>query len=380
MKIAVLASNAWSLVNFRGSLMREMRDRGHEVIAIAPEMDDAISGTLKSWGVRPVSTGLSRNGTNPFRDLLSTLELVRILRRERPDCLLSYLAKPVVFGGFAAFIAGVPRRATIITGIGSILLVEKEKRTFVHHLTRFLYRLAIPLYHVVFFQNPEDESQFREWQFLKGDQKTVQLAGSGVDLNHFLFQPLPAFPPIRFLMVGRLIGDKGVREYVEAGALMKALHPEVSLALLGGLDSNPSGVTREELDAWVAAGWVDYLGQVEDVRDAISHAHVVVLPSYREGTPRSLLEAMAMGRPLITTDVPGCREVVQAGKNGWLIPHKNVVALVQAMREVIQASADTLVSMGGEGRRMAISRFDVNLVNADILAVLELRPELPSGD
>jgi glycosyltransferase involved in cell wall biosynthesis len=351
-------------------MMRTMLAQGHEVFALAPDFNEASRVELNSWGVQTIDTSVSRTGMNPFADLVYMFRLARTLRKLRPDCILSYLAKPVVFGSLAAWMAGVARRSVMISGIGSVLLLEPGERTITHHIMRMLYRLAIPRNHVVFFQNADDMALFRKWGFLRKRQQIVALAGSGVDLGHFAYHPIPEERPIRFLMVGRLIGDKGVREYVRAAAQMKEFHTKARVQLLGGLDSNPTGIDQTELDRWVAAGWIEYLGQVADVRVAIAQAHVVVLPSYREGTPRSLLEAMAMGRPIITTDVPGCREVIKDGLNGLLIPAKDPEALCKAMAQLSQADPGVLVKMGEEGRRFAEAQFDVRKVNNLILGAL----------
>jgi glycosyltransferase involved in cell wall biosynthesis len=260
----------------------------------------------------------------------------------------------------------------MITGVGSALGGGSGlKRRSLQWLLRQLYRVALAGVHVVFFQNPDDERLFRSLGLVgrRRGQRIVRVAGSGVDLERFSATPLPA-GPVTFLMIGRLIRDKGVAEYVEAAKRIRLVRPDARIQLLGPLDPNPSAISQAELDTWIATGAIEYLGSTADVRPFLAAAHVCVLPSYGEGMPRSVLEAMAMARPIVTTDVPGCRETIVAGRNGLLVPVRDPIALANAMLELIDEPMERLSEMGRESRRIAEERFDVRVVNQAILEAM----------
>jgi glycosyltransferase involved in cell wall biosynthesis len=285
--------------------------------------------------------------------------------------VLVYAAKPVVYGLTAARLARVRLRAAMITGVGSALAGgSRLRRRALASLLRRLYAVALGQAHVVFFQNPDDERLFRSMGLIGDGHRVVRINGSGVDLERFSPAPLLP-PPITFLMIGRLIRDKGVREYVEAARRVHRAHPGARFQLLGPLDENPSAIRPRQLEAWREEGTVEYLGTTRDVRPFLARAHVLVLPSYGEGMPRSVLEAMAMGRAVITTDVPGCRETVEGGRNGLLVPVRDAGALAEGMLRLL-ADPGQLEPMGRQGRAMAEERFDVHTVNRTILAAMGL--------
>jgi glycosyltransferase involved in cell wall biosynthesis len=261
----------------------------------------------------------------------------------------------------------------MITGIGSAFNsgTSRRRRALVV-VVRTMYRLGLRQAHVVFFQNGDDEASFVALGLVGRRHRLVRIAGSGIDLEAFTPTPLPP-PPLTFLMVARLLRDKGLHEYVEAARQVRRRHPGVRVQLLGPLDPNPEGISSSEVEAIRAEGAVDYLGETSDVRPYLAAASVCVLPSYREGTPRSLLEAMAMGRPIITTDAPGCRETIEPGRNGLMIPARDAGALADAMLAMIDAP-ERLTAMGLEGRRIAESRFDVHDVDRVIMDALGLLP------
>jgi glycosyltransferase involved in cell wall biosynthesis len=309
---------------------------------------------------------------NPVRDAGTTVALARAFRRFRPDAVFVYAVKPVIYGSLAARLARVPLRVAMITGTGSAFGGGgSRKRRLVSWLVRRLYRLGLAGVHVVFFQNPDDERLFRSLGLVgRGGQRILRVGGSGVDLSKYSPVPLPT-GPLTFLLIGRVIRDKGVAEYVEAAKRVRLVHPEVRVQLLGPLDSNPTAISKEELDGWVASGAIEYLGRTPDVRPNLAAAHVCVLPSYGEGMPRSVLEAMAMARPVITTDVPGCRETVVAERNGYLVPVRDAGALADAMIKLVEAP-ERLEAMGLEGRKLAEERFDVREVNRTIVEAMGL--------
>lgn len=372
MRIVVIGVYAASMVTFRGDMLREMAERGHDVLAVAPEDDAEVRATLAAMGVRYQAVPMRRAGMSPLQDLRTLAWLARIIRRFRADCVLSYAAKPVIYGSLAARLMRVPHRAAMITGMGSALgggaMDGGRKRRLLATLTRELYRVALRGVHTLFFQNPDDVASFRAHGLVPGSSRTVLIGGSGVNLETFAAAPWPQ-GPVCFLMMGRLIRDKGVREYVEAARRVRAIAPGTSIRLLGDLDTNPTAITAEELTGWTQEGVIDYLGSTDDVRPYLAETHVYVLPSYGEGMPRSVLEAMATGRPVIVTDVPGCRETVVDGWNGRLVPVRDPGALAHAMLDLL-ARPDDLAEMGRRSRDMAEERFDVRTVNRTILTAL----------
>ena len=371
MRIAVVGGIARSLVSFRGELLGTLAANGHNVLALAPEDDASVRATLAAMDVDYATVPLRRTSLNPVWDIAAVVALARIFRERHTDAVLVYAAKPVVYGLIAARIAGVPMRAAMITGAGSALGGGAGlRRRILAALMRNLYSLALRQAHVVFFQNPDDERRFRSIGLVGPRARVVRINGSGVDLAYFSPQPLPP-PPMTFLMIGRLILDKGLSEYVEAARLVRRLHPEVRVQLIGPLDSNPSAITPRDLDTWRREGAIEYLGTTSDVRPYLAGAHVYVLPSYGEGMPRSTLEAMATGRAVLTTDVPGCRETVVAARNGLLVPARDPVALAEGMLTMI-AQPNRLEQMGRESRAIAEELFDVHTVNRAILAAMEL--------
>ncbi len=330
-----------SLVNFRGPLLRALRDRGCEVHAAADGLggDPALVTVLREMGVAAHSVPIARAGLNPLQDIKTLLALVGLMRRIRPDVVLGYTIKPVVWGMLAAWIVRVPRRYAMITGLGYAFTGKAtRKRAVVRGVARFLYRCALSRTHRVLFQNPDDLALFRELRLIPKCMPVAIVNGSGVDLTLYPRRPLPE-GPVRFLMIARLLGDKGVREYAAAAAVVRRSRPDVTFHLVGGLDPNPDAISQAEVDGWIESGDIVWHGSQADVRPFLADAHIFVLPSYREGTPRTVLEAMATGRAIITTDAPGCRETVIDGENGLLVPPRSAAALAQAMLRLLAAPA-----------------------------------------
>jgi len=302
---------------------------------------------------------------NPFQDLALLVSLQKLMREIGTDYVLAYTIKPVIYGSLAAWISGVNHRFALITGLGYAFTGEATGlRKVLRTLIQQLYRFSLSRNRLVFFQNPDDEALFRQLSLLKSAIPSCVVNGSGVDVAEYTVAVLPETPS--FLLIARLLGDKGVREYAQAAALVKERYPEVSFRLVGWVDDNPDAIDQAELDAWIAAGIIEFLGKLPDVRPAITDSSVYVLPSYREGTPRTVLEAMAMGRPVITTDAPGCRETVVDGDNGFLVPVKDVQALADAMIKMID-SPGLVAKMGERSRQIAETKYDVHRVNAAML-------------
>jgi glycosyltransferase involved in cell wall biosynthesis len=313
---------------------------------------------------------MHRTGTNPLADLSTLFALRRLMRALKPGHVLAYTIKPVIYGLLAARLASVPNRFALITGLGYAFTGEATGlRGALRAVVRRLYALSLRGAHKVFFQNPDDRELFLSLGIVGKATPTAIVNGSGIDVSAYAVAPLPQGAD--FLLIARLLGDKGVREYVEAARKVRAQHPEASFSLVGWIDGNPDAIAQGELDAWVNEGAIRYLGRMDDVRPALAACSVYVLPSYREGTPRTVLEAMAMGRPVITTDAPGCRETVKDGDNGFLVPVKSVDALAEAMLRFIREPA-LREAMGRRSREVAEDKYDVHKVNAVMLRAMGL--------
>jgi glycosyltransferase involved in cell wall biosynthesis len=275
--------------------------------------------------------------------------------------MIAYTAKPVIWGMIAARLSTVPVRVALITGLG-FAFTDRDHSGLSRGLARvvrWLYWFSLRFATTVIFQNPDDKAEFVRLRVITPAQKLCVVDGSGVDTEWFRPAPLPG--AATFLLIARLLADKGVREYAEAARVVRMQHPSARFRLVGWFDENPSAISRAEVEAWVARGDIEYVGALEDVRPAIAAAAVYVLPSYREGTPRTVLEAMAMARPIITTDTPGCRETVRCGVNGFLVPPRNVPALAEAMLRFI-TDPSLAARMGAQSRAIAEQRYDARRV------------------
>lgn len=368
-KLLLIAGLAESILNFRGDLLRSCQAAGAEVHVAAPVLDPCMQQEMASLGWRVHDIPLQRTGTNLVSDFLTVWALYRLMRKVRPEYVLTYTIKPVVYGSVAAWLARVPFRFAMITGLGYTFMGNAERRILAGLVQR-MYRFALCRVRKVFFQNPDDETLFRQLNLLEPYSLSRVINGSGVNLTQFSMTPLPQ-ESTTFLLIGRLLGDKGVREFVLAAQQVKALHPTARFTLVGWIDENPDAIEQAELDAWLKQGTLHYLGRIKDVRPALAACSVYVLPSYREGTPRTVLEAMAMGRPIITTDAPGCRETVFDGENGFLVPVKSVDALVVAMERFIK-EPDLAARMGKRSREIAEDKYDVHKVNAVMIREMGL--------
>lgn len=370
-RVLVVGGLADSLINFRGALLSEMVRRGHEVIACAAEDSKEIADDLAAIGVRYVALHFKRAGLNPIGDLVLLIRLAMLMRRLRPDIVLAYTIKPVIYGSLACRLAGVTRCYAMITGLGyAFMSASSWQQRLVGRFARRLYRLALTADSGVFFQNGDDLAEFVRTGLLSSPEKALVINGSGVDIDRFVPAPLPG-GPVTFLLIARLLKDKGIAEYAAAAAAIKQRYPETVFRLLGPFDPNPAAIGRGQIDAWQQAGVLEYLGEAKDVRPHLAACSVYVLPSYREGTPRTVLEAMAMGRPVVTTDAPGCRETVRHGENGFLVAVKDVAGLVKAMEAFI-ARPELISRMGRRGREVAENKYDVRKVNAAILKHMRL--------
>ena len=362
-RVVLAGNSSWNIVNFRSGLIHALKAAGYEPIVIAP-VDPAAEQRMAELGVERIVIAMQRSGLNPVADFRLMQNYQRILKDLRPIAFLGFTIKPNIYGGIAARFAAVPLIANI-SGLGTVFI----KRGLLLALVSRLYRFAFKRAAVTFFQNPDDLAVFVKRGLVSRAQAQL-LPGSGVDLERFRPAP-PATGPIIFLFIGRLLGDKGVWEFVEAARIVRADIPGVRFQLIGPIDQgNRSAATQSELDRWVAEGSIEYLGVTEDVRPHIERATAVVLPSYREGLPRSLLEAAAMARPLIATDVPGCRQVVTPGENGFLCQVKDSRSLAKAMKMMIKMTIDDRARMGDASRRMVENGYSQSVVISAYLDAL----------
>ena len=377
MKFLLVSSYADSLLNFRGPLIKALQAAGLDVHVAAPGLQPGSSlyKEMSNMGLGIHNIPMQRTGTNPLQDLKTLWCLYRLMRRIKPDYLLSYFIKPVIYGSIAGALARIPHRFALIAGLGLTFQHHSEedpgKQTLITGgIVPLLYRIAIHQVKTVFFQNPDDMALFHNLKITTQKNKAVVVNGSGIDIQKFSVSPLPEkngkIQP-HFLLIARLLAAKGTRIYADAARQIKQHYPEARFRLVGWIDENPDAISEQELATWQKEGIIEYLGKLDDVRPAIDDTTVFVLPSYyREGTPRTILEAMAMGRPVITTNAPGCKEAVIDGYNGFLIPVKSVDSVVSAIKRFLD-DPELATIMGNHSRKFAEEKYDVNKVNAIML-------------
>lgn len=371
MRFALITSQAFSLSNFRGPLITALILQGVEVFAIAPDFNEETRASVRLLGAVPVDCSLSRTGMNPLRDIASVWRLASLLRRLKIETSLAYFIKPVIFGNLAAFFARVPKRFCMIEGLGYVFTppagLEPFKRKILRGVVSLLYKWSLKRADAVFLLNNEDIYDMVRRGLVQPVQ-VVKLNGIGVDLEDW--RPAEAVnQPITFLLAARLLREKGVVEYAEAARMVKSQYPNTRFVLLGGVDPNPGSLNIREVTEWVKEGLLEWPGHVP-VKEWLAQTSVYVLPSYyREGVPRSTQEAMAMGRAVITTDAPGCRETVVEGLNGFLVPVRDAVALAAAMIRFVE-QPELIETMGKASRVLAEERFDVHKVNALMLSAM----------
>jgi len=370
-RVLVIASFTPSLINFRGALLRRFLELGHEALTCSPEPDSEAVAELAGMGIRHIAFPMRRAGMNPIDDLRTLSALRAIMRRERPDHVLAYTIKPVIYGCLAASKERIPHAHALVTGLGTTFQGNSPGRRLLTAVVSRLYRSALTTCENVFFQNQDDRELFVE-RGLVDPGKVTLVHGSGIDLQHFAQVPLAEVLQPRFLLIARLIREKGIAVYAEAARKVKAEFPDAVFRVVGYFESHPTAIRREEMQAWCEQGILEYLGPSKDVRGPLSKATVYCLPTYyREGVPRSILEALAVGRPIITTDSPGCRDTVVPGENGYLVPVRDADALASAMLELCR-NPGRIRAMGKRSRRLAESRFDVSQVNECLTSTMGL--------
>lgn len=368
--ILFLANDIVYLYNFRGPLMQAFRAKGYEVLAVAPPGDPAMTQKVLALGVRFEPWRVAKTSMNPFAEAYALWDLFGTIRRFRPTLFFGNTIKPVIYGTILSAILGIERRVAMITGLGYAFLPGDGLKKWVLRRVVFLgYGAALARTHLAIFQNFDDIDLFRANGLLSAKTATAKVNGSGVDLTRFAAAPLPE-GPVQFLFVGRILRDKGVRELVGAARIVRRSVPDAKFVLVGKQDSNPAAIPQAELESWIAEGIVEHRGHLEDPAPEFRAAHVFVLPSYREGTPRATLEAMASGRAVVTTDVPGCRETVVDGDNGFLVPAQNAEALAAAMLR-LASDRQLLMTMSKRSREMAEERFALDRVVDHTVGLIE---------
>jgi len=367
LNILLIGASPRSLVSFRGDMIRAFIARGYQVTAMAGAEEPFVRQQLAAMGADYRTYPVQRNGLNPFKDIQTFLALRRTIKQLKPAAVLCYTIKPVIWGGLAVRCLPDTRFYALITGLGFAFQNKGIRRKMLSVLASQLYRQALARASRVIFQNPDNRDLFVKRSLVNGD-KTALVDGSGVNLERYPIVSLPE-GDIVFLTIGRLLGEKGFREYALAASIVKERYPLARFDLVGGTDPSPDGIPLAEVVQWDA---VTYHGSTDDVRPFLADCHVFVLPSYYlEGIPRTILEALSVGRPILTTDNSGCRETVIPGENGWLVPKRDAKALAERMIWFIE-NRDQWQRMAQRSRQMAEERFDVHKVNRDLMEIMGL--------
>jgi len=363
-KIVISLNTSWNIYNFRLNLAKSLKDSGYEVIFVAPY--DQYSEKLKQE-FEYHDLYINNKGTHPKQDLKTLIEFYKLYQKIKPDIVLSYTIKPIIYGNIACRFLGI-KTINNISGLGTVFI----KQGLITKIVKLLYRYSLQKSSKVFFQNSDDRDLFVENRLVKLN-KCDLLPGSGIDINKFTpVSTQKKDGTFIFLLIARMLWDKGVGEYVEAAKIIKQIYPYVTFQLLGSLDAvNKTAITQEQMRSWTDDGLVEYLGLTDDVKMFISDADCIVLPSYREGTPRSLLESASMAKPIITTNVPGCREVVDNGINGYLCNVKDPEDLAHKMEKMLNLSPQEKMKMGTEGRQKIVREFDEKIVISKYLNAIK---------
>ena len=366
MKFILVSPKNRTVYNFRGDLVRKIIAAGYEVVVTGPNRIDVDK--IEALGARFIEVPIDKNGVNPLADLKYQNALEAIFREEKPDVVLGYTAKPVIYGSIAAKKAKVPHVAAMVTGAGYAFTAKTTKAKIIKTIMSMLYKRAFRCADVAIFQNQDDLQQFVE-EKLVNKEKCRLVNGSGVNMEKFPQAPYPE--TITFFMLSRVMYSKGIREYLEACSIVKEKYPQVRCMLLGACEGIQDSLSREQLQPYIDQGIIEHFGETDRVADYYAQCSVYVLPSYREGTPRTVLEAMAMGRAVITTDAPGCRETVIDGKTGYLVPVQDGKAVAEKMIALIEDPA-RIPQMGAESRAYCLEKFDVNQVNITMCDYLKI--------
>lgn len=363
MKMILISPKNRTAYNFRGDLIRSVIARGYEVIVTGPNRDNVEK--IEALGARFVEIPMNKNGVNPLKDLAYQRALCDLFKKEKPDVTLGYTAKPVIYGSIAAKKAGVGHIVAMVTGAGYAFTAQTKKAKVIKAIMSVLYKRAFRCADVVIFQNSDDKEQFVQEQ-LAAEEKCRVVNGSGVNTERFPVVPYPE--QMTFFMLSRVMYSKGIREYLKACEIVKEKHPEVRCMLLGACEGIQDSLSEADLQSYIDRGIIEHFGETDAVADYYKQCSVYVLPSYREGTPRTVLEAMSMGRAVITTDAPGCRETVKNGETGFLVPVQNAEAVAEKMLWFV-AHPETVSQFGARSRAYCLEKFEVGKVNAEMRAL-----------
>ncbi len=382
MKIVILGNQARAMSNFWSVLIRKLREAGHEALCLAPPPGPAAGEAewdkaLTAAGGRVVHYPLSRKGLNPLREANTLWSLRAVFQREKPDLLFAFTIKAVIYGVLAAALAGVPgasRRHVMITGLGYMFEGGTPFKRLLTRVAALLYRLAFSRAGTVFFQNQDDLDMLRRLAVIPSGIRVLMCPGTGVDLTRFTPAPLPE-GPLTFLLVGRLLEAKGLREFYAAAKSLKARYPDARFQILGPAEQGLGGVPLDTVKSWQREGSIEYLGETRDVRPYLQNCHVLALPSYREGAPTSVMEAMATARASVVADVPGCRETVKEGENGFLVAPRDCAALAEGMERFL-LDPSLARRMGEKARTMAETTFDAEKIARTIMTEIGASPSL----
>lgn len=375
-KIILISTVASSFYGFRADLIRTLLKKGHQVYAFTSEYKAEDLKKIEQLGAIPITYTLNRGGLNPLADIIATYQLSKKIKAINPDLVFSYFSKPVIFGTLAAKLAKVPCVIGMLEGLGYTFTEQPEglskKTQLIKKIQVFLYKIALPQLDQLIFLNPDDPKDLID-QYAINVRKVEVLGGIGLNLKEYPYQPVSNIQQhINFLFIGRLLKEKGIHDFLNAAKIVKEKYPETQFTVLGAIDPHNLGaLTQSELDELISSNIIDYPGHVDNVKDWIAKSHVFVLPSYREGVPRSTQEAMAIGRAVITTDVPGCRETVEQGVNGFIVAKWNPEALAEKMIYFIEYP-EQIEKMGYESYKMAQDKFDAEKVNQRLLNILGL--------
>ena len=374
MKVVIIGTVASSFYGFRADLIRTLLKKGHKVYAFTSEYTAEDLKKIENLGATPITYTLNRGGLNPLADIIATYQLSKKIKAINPDLVFSYFSKPVIFGTLAAKLAKAPRVVGMLEGLGYTFTEQPEglskKTKLIKKIQIFLYKIALPQLDQLIFLNPDDPKDLLE-KYAINVKNVEVLGGIGLNLQDYPYQPLSNIHlPLKFLFIGRLLKEKGIHEFVQAANLVKKIYPDTEFTVLGAIDRHNLGALQQtDLDTLISSNIIQYPGHVSNIKDWIADSHVFVLPSYREGVPRSTQEAMAIGRPVITTDVPGCRDTVIDGVNGFLVPKWNPQALVEKMIYFIE-HPEQVRMMGDQSHKIAIEKFDAKKVNQHLLEIL----------
>lgn len=367
MKILIIGSYAESIINFRGHLINELISNGAQVHVAAPGLKKYLDDKIFNPYLLIHDIPMKRTGMNPMEDIVLFFRMIKLFIEIRPSHFLGYTIKPVIYGSICSFLTLVPSRSVIITGLGYIFY--EGNNYMIKKIVKLLYYLALRCSQNVIFQNIDDQCFLEKMNIITNKTKKYIINGSGVSLTYFSFSPVQ-LTKIKILMIGRLLKQKGVLEYISAAEIIKSLSPEVEFEIAGWIDDNPDSISNEEFENLKKSKYIKYLGKLNDVKESLIKCSIFVLPSYREGTPRTVLEAMAIGRAIITTNAPGCRETVIHGYNGLLVEPKNVDSLVNSLKYMIN-NPSFIMLMGRNSRIIAEKKYDVNIITSQIIKIIK---------